>query len=494
MSLKLYNTLTRSKEIFEPMTPGKVRMYVCGVTVYDKCHVGHARANVTFDIIYRYLKFLKYDVTYVRNFTDIDDKIIKRSNEQKIPWKDLTEHYILEFRQDMEKLGNEPPTLEPKATEHIPQMIALIENLITKDLAYTAGGDVFYRVRHFKSYGRLSGKNIEDLESGARVEVMEAKSDPLDFVLWKATKPGEPYWPSPWGDGRPGWHIECSAMSMAYLGESFDIHGGGRDLIFPHHENEIAQSEGVTEKKFSKYWLHNGFVNINTEKMSKSLGNFLTIQDILQEHDGEVLRAFLLSVHYSSPIDFTEQNLKDTAQSLERYYSTVKRVQEYIALVPENKSASKTFPPTLQETATRVERLLSSFQDAMDDDFNTALVQGHIFEAVRAMNKILDQHETQKPLWLNNLSQKFLDQAHQIYAVLGCFGTDAEGFFKRRLELSSSQTHIDETQILNLIEQRKQARLSKDFKRADEIRQELAEMNIILKDRPDGTTGWSIKT
>ena len=288
--LQIYNTLTRKKEDFKPREEGKVKMYVCGVTVYDYCHVGHARCYVTFDIIYRYLKHSGFTVTYARNFTDVDDKIINRANEQKIECADVTNKYIAAFYEDMDKLGIQRPTVEPRATAHIPEMIALIEKLQQQGLAYQAGHDVFYSVRKFPHYGKLSGKKIEELEAGARVDVMEAKKDPLDFALWKGAKPGEPKWSSPWGEGRPGWHIECSAMSIKHLGESFDIHGGGRDLIFPHHENEIAQSEGCTHADFAKYWIHNGFVNINTEKMSKSLGNFHTIRDILNKIPGEVVR------------------------------------------------------------------------------------------------------------------------------------------------------------------------------------------------------------
>jgi cysteinyl-tRNA synthetase len=493
MPLRVYNTLNRNKETFEPLVPGKVRMYVCGVTVYDLCHLGHARANVAFDVIYRYLKFLGYEITYVRNFTDVDDKIIKRSNELRIPWNELTARYTAEFLKDIKALGNESPTIEPKATEHIPEMIRLIEKLIKKGLAYEVEGDVFYRVREFKKYGMLSQKNIEDLEAGARVEVMESKEDPLDFALWKSAKPGEPSWESPWGQGRPGWHIECSAMSMRYLGESFDIHGGGRDLIFPHHENEIAQSEGATQKPFSKYWIHNGFVNINAHKMAKSLGNFLTIKDVLTQYDWESLRAFLISVHYRSPIDFTENNIQEMHQALERYYSTIKRVKEYLAIEAKTTEWSPLQAETLHDLVSKIEGLFKSFQESMDDDFNTAMVLGHIFEAVRVMNKILDQCAEEKPRWLGAICQSFLEKCEKIYSVLGCFGCDAEGFFQRAHERVTTKQEVDEKQILDLIEQRKTARNNKDFKKADEIRDELLKINVVLKDRPDGSTEWSLK-
>lgn len=489
MPLKLYNSLRRSKEIFEPIEAQKVRMYVCGATVYDLSHLGHARANVVFDVLYRYLRSSGFEVSYVRNFTDIDDKIIQRSERDQIPWKTLTERQIQEFRKDMEALGNLPPSLEPKATEHIPQMIRIIQQLIGKGLAYEAGGDVFFRVRALDGYGKLSNKNLEELEAGARVEVLESKTDPLDFALWKKSKPGEPEWDSPWSKGRPGWHIECSAMSMEYLGESFDIHGGGRDLIFPHHENEIAQSEGATGKPFVKYWLHNGFVNINSHKMSKSTGNFFTIQEILKREDWEVVRAFLLSVHYRSPIDFTDQHLQDMQQALERYYSTVQRIQKFVR---ENSPGASPLPADDSRSEQESE-LLASFQEAMEDDLNTAMAFGHIFESVRKVNKLLDQAQQAEPAYLLSVCQRLLAAYQSIHKVLGCFGVGAEEFFERNKKRTLSTQALDEKFILQKIAQRKQAREAKDFKRADEIRQELLAASIVLKDRPDGTTEWSVK-
>lgn len=483
MALKLYNTLTRKKEEFTPLDPAgkKVGMYVCGVTVYDYSHVGHARANVVFDVVGRYLRYKDYELTFVRNFTDVDDKIIKRANEMGISCEALTAKFIEAFHQDMKALGNAGVDIEPKATEHIPEMIALIEGLIAKGMAYAKEGDVFYRVRQFKDYGKLSGKDIEDLESGARVEVNEVKLDPLDFALWKAAKPGEPSWDSPWGKGRPGWHIECSAMSMKYLQESFDLHGGGRDLIFPHHENEIAQSEGCTGKPFVKYWLHNGFVNINTEKMSKSLGNFFSIQEVLKKYDWEVVRAFLISVHYRSPIDFSDQNLDDAYQSLERFYLTVKRAQECVQQAPQGGAA-----PAAKE----IQSLLPDFEAAMDDDFNTAKVLGSLFEAVRELNKLLDA----KTPGVEAACGDFLKAVSKIQSVLGCYGSDAVSFFERTQKRHLAATGVDESRILALIAERKQARQNKDFKRSDEIRNELLALNIILKDKPDGSTEWSVKS
>jgi cysteinyl-tRNA synthetase len=490
MSLRLYNTLHRNKEEFEPLQKGKVRMYVCGVTVYDRSHIGHARANVVFDVIYRYLKFSGYEVTFIRNFTDVDDKIIKRSNELKITWQSLTQKYIEEFTRDITALGNIRPTMEPKATDHITEMLALIDKLVKSGKAYVSGGDVFYKVRSFPNYGDLSKKKIEELEAGARVEVQEAKSDPLDFVLWKAAKPGEPSWDSPWGPGRPGWHIECSAMSMKYLGESFDIHGGGRDLIFPHHENEIAQSEGATGKPFVKYWLHNGFVNINADKMSKSLGNIFAVEDVLKLYDWEALRAFLVSVHYRSPIDFSDQSLQETREALERFYSTVKRVQEYLAGPAKRQPLPLDVPLGLAE---KIQELFVVFKDAMDDDFNTAMVIGSLFEAVRAINKLLDMAGEDRPDWLEPLGRRFLESCEKIHTVLGCYGTNAEGFFKRQQAKASAEAGLDEATILKKIDERNQARIAKDFKKADEIRNELLKLGIVLKDRPDGTTEWSVK-
>src|SRR3990167_9520507 len=318
MPLCLYNSLKQKKEEFISLHPQRVGMYVCGVTVYDYCHLGHARASVVFDMIYRYLTHQGYTVTYVRNFTDIDDKIIKKSQSTQTPWQQITAQFIQAFHEDMTSLGNLAPSFEPKATDFIPHMVQMIQTLIDKGHAYQAGGDVYYAVRSKKDYGKLSHKNLEELESGARIEIGEQKKDPLDFALWKAAKPGDPTWPSPFGPGRPGWHIECSVMSTQLLGEQVDIHGGGRDLIFPHHENEIAQSEGTTGKEFVRYWIHNGFVNLNTEKMSKSTGNILTIREVLKKYLREVIRYFLLSSHYSSPLDYTEQNLTQAKTSVER--------------------------------------------------------------------------------------------------------------------------------------------------------------------------------
>lgn len=454
-------------------------MYACGVTVYDYCHLGHARSLITFDFLHRVLKHLGYAVTFVRNFTDIDDKIIQRSNEQNIAWQELTTKFIDAFNEDTAALGMIKPTHEPKATDNIQEIIAVIKGLEEKGLAYQVGGDVFYSVRDFDGYGKLSGKDIEDLESGARVGVMESKRDPLDFALWKASKPGEPKWESPWGEGRPGWHIECSAMSMRYLEQTFDIHGGGRDLIFPHHENEIAQSEGCTGKPFAKYWVHNGFVNINAEKMSKSLGNFLTIRDILKEYHAEVIRLFVLSAHYRSPLDYTDQNIYDAASGLERFYLLKERLENFVAAAKESAST--------QDRSSEITKLQSDFDEALCDDFNSAKVVGAVFEWVRILNKALDE---------NNLAladaESFLQFTKTLQTVLGIFGSPAQDYLSFLKQKITAKGGLSEEQIEALIEERAQAKASKNFARADEIRDELAEKGIQLKDQPGGKTTWSV--
>ncbi len=338
MSIRIYNTLSGTKEDLVPMQPGSVRMYVCGPTVYDSCHIGHARSAVIFDVIARYLRARGFQVTYVRNFTDIDDKIIRRAAEQGVDPKALAEKYIREFHEDMDALKVESATVEPKATDHIPQILEVIRRLMEKGFAYAAEGEVFFSVDAFERYGRLSGRKLEEMEAGARVDVDPRKRNPFDFVLWKPAKPGEPAWESPWGPGRPGWHIECSAMSSAYLGETFDIHGGGKDLIFPHHENEIAQSEAAFGRPFVKYWVHNGFVNINQEKMSKSLGNFLLIRDLLKEFHPEALRLFLLSSHYRSPVDFTPQSMEEASAGLDKIYALLQRAVAAFERLPWRRS------------------------------------------------------------------------------------------------------------------------------------------------------------
>lgn len=461
-------------------------MYVCGITAYDYCHLGHARAAVFFDVVYRHLRGKGYEVRYVRNFTDIDDKIIKRAHEQKKDWKEIGERFIAAFREDMAALGNLPPTEEPRATEYIPEMQALIATLIEKGLAYESQGDVFYAVRDFPGYGELAQKNLEDLAAGARVEVQESKRDPLDFALWKAAKPGEPTWPSPWGPGRPGWHIECSAMSTRLLGESIDIHGGGRDLIFPHHENERAQSEGASGKPFVKYWIHNGFVNLNADKMSKSTGNFLTIRDVLSRYPHEAVRYFLLSAHYRSPLDFSESNMKEALVAVDRVYQTLLRLEQYVA-----KSGGHIDGAGQDEAWALLKAFPQELAAAMDDDFNSAQVLGICFDLVREVNRFLDAAPPQVEV------EKFRAEARACFArvadSLGLFSRRAEAYFESRKRFGLEQAAVSEAEILRQIEARKAARAGKDFQKADQIRQALAERGILLEDKPDGTTVWKAK-
>ena len=478
MSLRLYNSLTRKKEEFIPLRGGRVGMYVCGVTVYDHCHVGHARAGAVFDTIYRYLKHLRYEVNYVRNFTDIDDKIINRAKEEGRPWQEVTEEYIRAFYEDMGKLNIELPNVEPKATDHIPEMIAMILTLIEQGKAYDKDGDVFYSVLSFPGYGQLSGKNTDDLLTGARVEVNEDKRNPLDFALWKKSKPDEPSWDSPWGPGRPGWHIECSAMGKKYLGETFDIHGGGKDLIFPHHENEIAQSGGASGKAPVKYWVHNGFVNIDKEKMSKSLGNFFTIREIYKRHHPEVLRLFLISSHYRNPIDFSEKNIEDVARVLTRFYEGIEAAQKILP--------SKATPSL--DDAVRSSAFMQKFEEAMNDDFNTAVALALLNEELRKMNTLAKEqnvgHEADLEISLAGLKKAG--------NVLGLFYRSPKEFQSEMFQLKNRELRLDTEKIEDLIAQRNSARANKDWGKADQCRDDLTAMGVVLEDTPKGTE-WKIK-
>ncbi len=478
--LKIYNTLKKKKEIFEPIEPGKIGIYVCGPTVYDACHIGHARCVVVFDVIIRYFRAIGYEVTYVRNFTDVDDKIIKRAGELGISTQELSERYIREFYEDMDALKVERATIDPAATDHIDEIIGVVEHLISRGHAYEAGGDVFFAVETFKDYGKLSGRKLEDMQAGARVDVDERKRNPFDFVLWKGAKPGEPVWDSPWGKGRPGWHIECSAMSTHFLGHHFDIHGGGKDLIFPHHENEIAQSEGAFGERFVNVWIHNGFVNINQEKMSKSLGNFLMIKDILKEYHPEAVRLFLLSNHYRSPVDFTHQAMVEADAGLEKIYALLQRIGEYLARCE----------PGDDEQGTGA--LWESFCRAMDDDFNTARGVGLVFETVRQLNRLMDDISG-KP------GQE--DQARLISTradlmrmggVLGILTEAPSQFFEQRQADVLQRKEIDIALVERLIAERVRAREQKDWAAADRIRDELSAMDILIEDRAEGTT-WKVK-
>ena len=472
MTIYLYNTLSRKKEIFETVEPDKVKMYVCGPTVYDASHIGHARSVVFFDVLVRYLRARGFDVVYVRNFTDVDDKIIAKANQTGVPCRDVAEKYIQEFYVDMDALKVERATYEPRATEHIDDIIRIIQMLIDKGHAYPLDGDVYFEVERFSSYGKLSGRKLDDMEAGARVDVDARKRSPFDFALWKASKPGEPEWDSPWGKGRPGWHIECSAMSSTLLGETIDIHGGGMDLTFPHHENEVAQSEAAFGKTFVKYWVHNGFVNINQEKMSKSLGNFLLIKDVLKSYHPEVIRLFLLSSHYRSPIDFNDKIMDESSTALDKAYALLARLAERF----DNK-------PVLSQSGDLWER----FCEAMDDDLNTAKGIGLVFESVRTLNRLLDESDESIS---SNHRQTLLtvwSDFQKIGRILGVFGEAPEQYAAERKSLALQKTVVDPAWIESMIADRTAARKARDWQKADDIRKQLEAMNVIIEDRPEGT-------
>jgi cysteinyl-tRNA synthetase len=485
MTQRIYNTQSRKKEEFHPLEEGKVGIYVCGITAYDVCHVGHARSAVVFDVITRYLRFRGFDVTYVKNFTDVDDKIIDRANREQTGIAEIAERYILEHDEDMGTLGVAPPSFTPRATEHIDGMIRLVAALLEKGLAYPMDGDVYYAVERFPGYGKLSGRNLEDVLAGARVDVSDKKRNPLDFALWKASKEGEPWWESPWGRGRPGWHLECSVMSQRYLGETFDIHGGGEDLVFPHHENELAQSEGATGKTLARYWVHNGFVRVNSEKMSKSLGNFFTIREILQQYHPEVLRLFLLQSHYRSPVDFSDVALNEARQGMNRFYATLKALKEIAAggTATAAEAAGKDGEMTAQLQALR-----EHFIDAMDDDFNTARAIGHLFDTVRFVNTALAE---KKPDVSPGLFQQAGKTLLEIGSVLGFFLEDPDDYLRRDREREAAKRGLVVHEIERLIVERRAARAAKAWQRADEIRKELADLGVLLQDAPDATT-WTI--
>ena len=487
MSLVVYNTRTGSKAPLEPIEPGHIRMYVCGITAYDYCHIGHARSALVFDMIVRYLRYRGYQVTFIRNFTDIDDKIIKRAQEQNTTCEELSERFIRMFHEDMARLGVAPPTLEPKATEHVGEIISLIEELIKRDLAYQVGNDVYYKVEQFADYGALSGRSLDDMQAGARVSVNENKAHPMDFALWKGSKPGEPTWESPWGPGRPGWHIECSAMSKKYLGDTFDIHGGGKDLVFPHHENEIAQSEGASGKPFVKVWIHHGFVTIKDEKMSKSLGNFLTIREVLEKYPAEVLRLFVFSTHYRNPLDYSETAMNDAASGLERLYGALAE----LAQLPEEGTtgAASAIGAKDREKLISIE---SRFQQAMDNDFNTALALGNFFEAVKTMNKVRQGLPTVPAAEDLALLRESAAALRHLAAILGLLTEEPAAYMAARKNALLQGLAITEPEIEALITARNQARKEKDFAKADAIRDELLLKQIEIKDSASGTT-WSVK-
>ena len=487
--LSIYNTLTGKKEPFQSLQPKTVRMYVCGVTVYDYCHIGHARSALVFDVIRRYLEFSGYQVDFVKNFTDVDDKIIKRANERGVSCDAITAEFIAAFYGNRGKLGIRRATKEPKATEHMAEIIDLVSTLIQKGFAYPVDGDVYFQVEKYQAYGRLSKRKLEDLEAGARVDVDERKRHPMDFALWKSSKPGEPSWESPWGPGRPGWHIECSAMSMRHLGETFDIHGGGMDLIFPHHENEIAQSCGATGKEFAHYWIHNGFVQINQEKMSKSLGNFFTIREIFEKSEwpeditGEMLRYFLLATQYRGPLDFSDHAIKEAKQALDGFYDLFGRLRE----VAQDRGVGD------EQLKRFLEQTHLAFAGAMDDDFNTPAAIAELQLLRGETNKLIRQglsHQT---------CQQALGVFKSLGQVLGLFSVKEWRFqvsqsFTAQIEAlqgvrTSAPTLLDE-EIDRQVNERNEARKQKDFKKADEIRQFLASRGIVIEDKPDGTSRW----
>lgn len=467
--LVIHNDLINAKEAFSPLMPGKVGLYVCGMTVYDYCHLGHARVLVVFDVVYRYLRSLGYEVTYVRNITDIDDKIIKRANENAEPWQALTGRFIQAMHEDAAALAVLPPDLEPRATEHLEAIIAMTERLIERGHAYVAAnGDVYYEVRSFEGYGKLSGKSIDDLRSGARVDPGEQKRDPLDFVLWKAAKPGEPSWGSPWGAGRPGWHIECSAMSTQALGDTFDIHGGGADLAFPHHENEIAQSEGATGHPFVRYWMHNGFVRINEEKMSKSLGNFFTLREVLKDYRPEEIRYFILTSHYRSPLNYSDEQLQNARQALQRLYTALSGLSGL-------RQADVHIPT---ETSTEASSYRLAFAAAMDDDFNTPEALAVLFELARAINR----QKAQDPAQARVLGAVLV----QLGDLLGILQSEPDAWLKGQYQGAEG---LDDAAIESLINQRLAARQAKDWVEADRIRDLLKAKGVLLEDGAGGT-GW----
>ena len=460
MTIKIYNTLTRQKEEFQPLEEGKVKMYVCGPTVYNYIHIGNARPAIVFDTVRKYLSFRGYDVKFVSNFTDVDDKLIRVANEIGSDVPAVAERFINAYFEDVHALGCSKADVHPRVTESMDIIIEFIETLIAKGYAYESHGDVYYHTRKFNGYGKLSHQSIDELHSGARIEVGEKKNDPLDFVLWKAAKEGEISWKSPWGHGRPGWHIECSAMAKKYLGDSIDIHAGGQDLAFPHHENEIAQSEAYTGKPFAKYWMHNGYINIDNEKMSKSLGNFVLVNDIIKHHDPQVLRFFMLSVHYRHPINYNDELLANAKASLDRLKTSYTNLQHRLATAT-NLTENNT------EWLKKVAELHDEFVREMDDDFNTANGISVLFELSRQANYYLMEQHTH-----TQVIEAFIQTFEQLFSVLG---------------LTLQEEQLLDEDIEKLIAERIQARKDRNFQRSDEIRDELKAMNIILEDTPQGT-------
>lgn len=460
MSIQIYNTLTRKKETFQPIEEGKVRMYVCGPTVYNYIHIGNARPAIVFDTVRNYLKYKGYDVKYVSNFTDVDDKLIRAARELREDVPATADRFIQAYFEDVGALGCQKADVHPRVMENMDLIIEFIQALVDKGMAYESGGDVYFRTREFDGYGKLSHQSIDELRVGARIEVDERKQDALDFTLWKAAKEGEISWESPWGKGRPGWHIECSAMAKKYLGDTIDIHAGGQDLAFPHHENEIAQSEALTGKPFANYWMHNGYINIDNEKMSKSLGNFVTVHDIIKHHDPIVLRFFILSVHYRNPINYSEELLEATKLSFDRLRTTYENLKH-------RQTASTNITNNDEQWLEKIKALHTAFEEAMDDDFNTANAISVLFELSK-----LGNHYLLEKITSSDVINEFLNEFKVLFGVLG-------------MPIEVEET-LDE-KVEKLIEERNRARKERDFARSDEIRDQLKEMNIILEDTPQGT-------
>jgi cysteinyl-tRNA synthetase len=490
MTLRIHDTRTGKKVPFEPLTPGKVGLYACGTTVYDLCHIGHARKEVAWDVIVRHLRASGFELRFVRNITDVDDKIINKAKEEGTSAEEVARKYTHEMHVDFRALGLSEPDLEPRATEHIAEVIEIIRSLEEKGLAYAIGGDVYYAVHGFAAYGQLSGQSVDDLKAGARIEVDDQKQSPLDFALWKGAKPGEPSWPSPWGPGRPGWHIECSAMAHRYLGEPFDIHGGGADLIFPHHENEIAQSEGAFGGgNFARHWMHSGLLTLGGEKMSKSLGNIVTIRKVAETHDLEALRLLFLGVHYRSAVGFTlarddkgrpvYPELDDAEGRLEYFYGTLAK----LAQAPAGDDPGPVLP--------EADKTLSSFQEAMDDDFNTAAAIGHLYEAFVLANKLLDDPKAAPKDVRRRTLARLRRDLIKCGETLGIFQRDPAAFLLARRDRQCARKGIDAAAVEAKIQERAAARAAKDFARADEIRKALREQQIELMDGASGTT-WRV--
>ncbi len=483
--MQIFNTASRTKETLTPVRPGRIHMYVCGVTVYDLCHIGHARSALVFDVLTRHLRRQGLDVTFVRNFTDVDDKIINRANREGRDWKEVAETYIRAFHEDMDALGVLRADIEPRATEHMQDILDMVAELVAQGRAYAVpSGDVYFRVRSFEEYGKLSHRSLDDMRAGARVAVDGEKEDPMDFALWKAAKPGEPFWESPWGRGRPGWHIECSAMSRPFL--PLDIHGGGMDLVFPHHENEIAQTEACCRVDLARLWMHNAFVQINSEKMSKSLGNFKTIRDILETWQPETLRFFLLSKHYRSPVDFTPEGMNDAERALARVYECVAQARGALD------RAKWKRVPLPAGTEAEWSGLAQDFVAALEDDLNTAQALGHVFTMVRLVNRLLDDKALRASDACRALLEDFLARMEDVTARTGLFGDDPQAFLTALRASRCRRLDVDAARVESLVAARAEARKAKDFALSDSIRDELKAMHVEVRDTPQGQV-WDLE-